>query len=752
MSAGTGSNREQFFLLSERIRTPLQRSRFWMIVVLRTIFFSVFIAVVNYVLPLGTSVLFLSIGVALGGVLASLVAFSRLRHLGFVLLLGVLYLISRAALSLAYLVPLRGSWILFSYTTELHFDLFLLAAAIAAVSTWIFWRVRAGVSLEVVAISFVCLALFAGYRNYNFVGSRRPPLEFASLLSDLSWYLHVDQLAVLVGFGLGVLMLTLAYLYFAVLPGKPSACSGDTGSSLHHAPLGTRDALIFSVALLSLFTFVSRELYLYYNQSLRVLLMNGVPEAGESGSPLGFRSALGSSNQPAAVVRLEGDYKENPFTPMLYLRESALSEFNGHEMVVASRAYDRDLPGTSPSEAYLGKEDSTLDRRAPLRHSVYLLYDQKKAFALDYPVSIQPLKNPNPGRFRGAYSAYSMVPAFPVRGITDVVVGNPAWAKDELEHYLKTYPDPRYKELAERVTTGHSAPLAKAFAITAYLSKTTIYTLKPNHEVGPQEDPVAPFLFGDHRGYCVHFAHAMVYMFRSLGIPARIGTGFLTDLSQSKDGHILLRMSDRHAWAEIYIAGRGWVPFDIQPEQVESAAVSDVDQKLLEELMGLLGPDEQILPKDVLKDELNVSDSAPILRAPLFWGACLGLIVFSLVLKLYLHYGWLIPGTLCWQLRSAHVAIAARLLDLGYRRRYAETRREFRFRLEAELGVDLLSTAELLTVAAYCARTEDYVSHRLVRQALDLDFEALLTFPRWQRCLAFFNPASIFNVLVGRRW
>ena len=37
----------------------------------------------------------------------------------------------------------------------------------------------------------------------------------------------------------------------------------------------------------------------------------------------------------------------------------------------------------------------------------------------------------------------------------------------------------------------------------------------------------AAFLFGNFTGYCVHSAHASVYLWRSLGLPARIGTGYL---------------------------------------------------------------------------------------------------------------------------------------------------------------------------------------------------------------------------------
>ena len=746
-----------FFYLKARLSGSALRVRFAAVVALRIVFAGLLLAVINRFLPLGTSPLLLSAGAAGGVLLASACAFSRLRHAGFLLFLGALCLLWWGLIGVAGRLPLGGSWLFVPYAFELHLNLVCLAALIAALSTWVFWRVRAGVSIEAIAVALAGVSLFAGYRDFNFVGSRRPPFEFTSLLSDIAWMFRVDQLTVLVGLGLGTLLMLFAYFYFAVLPGKPSAFPDDPGVSLHRAPMSFRDALIFGAALISLFMFVAHELYLYYNQSLREqlrgIISNGVGESNAPGqSPLGFHSALGSSNQPAAVVRLEGDYRENPYSPMLYLRESALSDFNGHELVIASRAFDRDVPLVTPGEAYVGKGDASLQERVPLRQSVYLLSDQNNVFAVDAPLSIQPLKNPNPSRFRGAYHVYSMAPGFSLREAGGFEVGNPAWRPLEREHYLKTHPDPRYKELAHRLGAQDAKPLEKVFSVVQFLSKTSIYTLRPNHQVDPQDDPVAPFLFGDHRGYCVHFAHAMVYMFRSLGIPARIGTGYLTDLSQAKDGHILLRMSDRHAWAEVYVRDRGWVVFDVQPEQVEEAADTNVDQRLLEELMALLGPDEEILPSESLKGEQNVFESSPLMGAPFVWGTLAGLAVFCLLIKLYLHFGWLLPGGLYTRARAAHIAVAARLLDLGYRRDYGETRSEFRSRLTQQLDVDVLSTSQVLSVSAYAPDAEERISRGELYAALEDDLYALQIFPWWRRLWAFFNPASICNALIGRRW
>src|SRR5690606_1885350 len=89
-------------------------------------------------------------------------------------------------------------------------------------------------------------------------------------------------------------------------------------------------------------------------------------------------------------------------------------------------------------------------------------------------------------------------------------------------------------------------------------------------------------------------AHAAVYMMRLVGIPARIATGYLTDMRYAKDAHILLHLGDRHAWPEVYVQGHGWVTIDVSPEQAENEPALIPDEKLLEELMSKIDPAEEL--------------------------------------------------------------------------------------------------------------------------------------------------------------
>jgi hypothetical protein len=74
-------------------------------------------------------------------------------------------------------------------------------------------------------------------------------------------------------------------------------------------------------------------------------------------------------------------------------------------------------------------------------------------------------------------------------------------------------------------------------------------------------DPVDFFLFELQQGYCDYYATAMTVMARSLGLPARLGVGFLSQ-APDEDGEQTIYQINGHSWSEIYFAGYGWVEFE----------------------------------------------------------------------------------------------------------------------------------------------------------------------------------------------
>jgi len=88
----------------------------------------------------------------------------------------------------------------------------------------------------------------------------------------------------------------------------------------------------------------------------------------------------------------------------------------------------------------------------------------------------------------------------------------------------------------------------------------------------PGHDGVDEFLFEQKRGFCEHFSSAFVVLMRAAGVPARVVTGYVGGVRNPIGGYYVVRRMDAHAWAEVWMDGRGWVRVDptaaVAPERV----------------------------------------------------------------------------------------------------------------------------------------------------------------------------------------
>lgn len=82
-------------------------------------------------------------------------------------------------------------------------------------------------------------------------------------------------------------------------------------------------------------------------------------------------------------------------------------------------------------------------------------------------------------------------------------------------------------------------------------------------------DFVSQLLNGSRRGYSVHYATLATLLLRACGVPARYVEGYLVTAGQASamaDGEsLVLTEKNAHAWAEFYLDGVGWLPFDTTP-------------------------------------------------------------------------------------------------------------------------------------------------------------------------------------------
>ena len=85
------------------------------------------------------------------------------------------------------------------------------------------------------------------------------------------------------------------------------------------------------------------------------------------------------------------------------------------------------------------------------------------------------------------------------------------------------------------------------------------YTLSPGVFGANTADE---FWFDLKVGFCEHIASSFVVLMRALDVPARIVTGYQGGELNPVDGFWTVRQSDAHAWAEVWMAGKGWVRVD----------------------------------------------------------------------------------------------------------------------------------------------------------------------------------------------
>jgi transglutaminase-like putative cysteine protease len=117
----------------------------------------------------------------------------------------------------------------------------------------------------------------------------------------------------------------------------------------------------------------------------------------------------------------------------------------------------------------------------------------------------------------------------------------------------------RVRDLAVRLTRDAADRLEAVRAVEAHVSAAAEYTLT-GPELPPGADAADDLLFGSRQGFCEQFATAEAVLLRSVGIPARIATGWVG--GEEHGDRRVLRVKDAHAWVEVLVPGLGWVTSD----------------------------------------------------------------------------------------------------------------------------------------------------------------------------------------------
>jgi len=638
-----------------------------------------------------------------------------LAAFGLLLLLGLS--LSQLVVASSMLVNLMSP--LASYHIGEFIKWLFISAMITSALRTCALRFSWGAVLEIVFVATAFVITLSAHRN----GMIHRPY----FIGDYALMRGIDPSAILMAFGCGAVLCLAALLMME---------NNHRRLPWHFAVLGM---LCFSL--------------LAYVQVFGLPTPSYTDDLGLTGAELGagsnqddnpFRDGENNADNlqaPVAIVLFRDDYE--PLNGSYYFRETAYSQWNGNLLDVTDREdMDPDLIENFTNTS-IQVEEGLLSERSTrqVRTSVGMLTPHRRPFGLETPNVYTATPNPNNLRFKRTYDVESLAPDFTFDQLIGQETGSDSWTDEVWEEYLRLPDDQRYQQLAEELIGSlrpeyADDPFAKAFTIKNYLDENGIYSLKNAHAY--EQDPAASFLFGDLTGYCMHFAFAATYMYRSLGIPTRVGIGYSVPASNRAGGSALLVQAIHgHAWPEVYFEDYGWVIIDPAPQQTLVDMSTD-PQNSLQQMLG-----------DMLRNEASFNDYLGEQQGAGFpWQVLLNGIYVLVGLVLVWGYAvkfhrLRIPGNSKQLHKVGYRAILDRLSALGYRRKRGESRESFAARMAALAPTFDLATQQHLACAlgdqSWQQSEQEFnwnTANKEVLKQLDRKI------PRWKKVLGTLNPYS----------
>ena len=272
------------------------------------------------------------------------------------------------------------------------------------------------------------------------------------------------------------------------------------------------------------------------------------------------------STSSAVAFRVKFD-EEVPPPRERYWRVLVLSNFNGRTWA-ASTPIDHRRLARSEIEY----------RGAPYRYTITMEPTQQQfLYALEMPRDVTGVEQVRVGRHQQLWHVTPIEQrlAYTVDSYTEYVLQS-TMSRGRRGWYLDI-PEEGNQRSAELATEMRSASRSDDEFVDSVLrffnEQAFFYTLEPP-PLG--NNPIDRFLFDTRRGFCEHYASAFTYMMRAAGIPARVVVGFQGGEINPLGGHMVVRMSDAHAWSEVWIEGKGWLRVDptaaVAPERIEYSA------------------------------------------------------------------------------------------------------------------------------------------------------------------------------------
>lgn len=279
-----------------------------------------------------------------------------------------------------------------------------------------------------------------------------------------------------------------------------------------------------------------------------------------------------------------------------------------------------------------------------------------------------------------------------------------AYREKVTEQYLpETDISPKAEEWLAFITADANTDVEKLKYIESALASMT-YNTSPGElpdTVTDEAGYLDYFLVEKREGYCAHFATAFVLLARAEGFPARYVQGFCVPVVSGEETPVYANMA--HAWPEVYIDGKGWIPFEPTPGfGINRYAV--LEEKTGDDTWdGYTGNFESYILEDSSVSEYEaVEEVIPVRKQQNRWLLYVGRIVGILLI------GSIFAFAIDWlseryrnkkrSLREKYEPAVLHNLQiismLGYRRETYETYHELTVRIRHEISCGFIETYE----------------------------------------------------------
>ncbi|MGA8259082.1 MAG: DUF3488 and transglutaminase-like domain-containing protein [Arenicellales bacterium] len=209
----------------------------------------------------------------------------------------------------------------------------------------------------------------------------------------------------------------------------------------------------------------------------------------------------------------------------------------------------------------------------PIRYTVTLEPDNQHWLpVLDLPRKVPPGTQAEPGFLARAHEPVDRVMRYAMVSQRVLRTGPLNMLETRANLEMESAPSSRVADLLKRWRGLTPAGKVKA-ALDYFRNQPFRYTLTPPELHG---DRIDQFLFDTRAGYCEHYASAFVSLMRWAGVPARVLIGYQGGEWNESGDYLTVEQSDAHAWAEVWLANRGWARVDptaaVAPERIELGA------------------------------------------------------------------------------------------------------------------------------------------------------------------------------------